>query len=223
LRDACDESGELISFTTTTSTGAKTKTAVLGVGVKTIAITRDDVEQTWPPLQCEASVQSCLDALPSGATDAEACGAWYPVTRCALPWRSVQLFSSPDDLTALVNARASVTAALPQWKQVNYRAYGAQDFVPNTKVASVLNGWKRLEPYGDLVDTGPRTAAQVKTELTAFGGHAETLITATQQTVLQQSFVAQRYERANGTIVMYALWFSGAARLTVLETIALQP
>ncbi|PZR07542.1 MAG: hypothetical protein DI536_27095 [Archangium gephyra] len=166
-------------------------------------------------LSVRPAVQSCLDALSSN--DSEACGAWYPVTRCVLPWRGVQLFDTPDDVTALVNATASINAQLPAGKSVAWRGYGTQDVLRAVDLPRVINGWKAREPYGDLVNTGSITATALKNELTAFG-NAQALIPATQQVVYQQSFVAQRFERNGGKTKLYLLFFASAARVTVLET-----
>lgn len=215
LRAASDEGNEPVTFVTTTGTGPKTKKVTLGVAVKTLELQRGDAYENWPPLQCAPAVQSCLDALSSN--DSEACGAWYPVTRCVLPWRGVQLFDTPDDVTALVNATASINAQLPAGKSVAWRGYGTQDVLRAVDLPRVINGWKAREPYGDLVNTGSITATALKNELTAFG-NAQALIPATQQVVYQQSFVAQRFERNGGKTKLYLLFFASAARVTVLET-----
>ncbi|MGV3621545.1 MAG: hypothetical protein ACO1OB_12045 [Archangium sp.] len=215
LRNASDEVNEPVTFVTTTSTGPKTKKVTLGVSVKTLELQRGDAYENWPPLQCTPAVQSCLDGLTSN--DAERCGGWYPVTRCVLPWRGVQLFNTPDDVTALVNATTSINAQLPVGKSVTWRGYGLQDILRPADLPKVVNGWKAREPYGDLVNTGSISATVLRNELTAFG-NAQSLITATQQVVYQQSFVAQRFERNGGKTKLYLLFFAGTARVTVLET-----
>lgn len=221
LRGACDEAGEKVTFKTTTSTGVKTKTLALGVAVKTVELTRADVETTWPPVQCAATVQSCLDALPAGATDAESCGTWYQVSRCQLPWRGASLFPSPDDLTALTTATGQVNDQLPHWKQAAFRAYGVNGVSSPSAIAKVLAAWKVTEPYGDLVDAGAVTAGQLNTQLAAFG-NAQRLVPAAQQVVYQQSFTAWRFTRGAG-VSLYALYFASAARLVILETTELVP
>lgn len=221
LRDAANEAGELVRFSATTATGPKVKTAALGVAVKTLALTRNDVELQFPPLQCAESVQACLNALPSGALDSESCGAWYAVTRCSLPWRRAEMISSPDDLTALVQARDAVNAQLPWTKQVSFRAYATLDRVPLSQVSKVWLGWRVKEGVTDLVDVGDATEAQVKAALKAFG-NAESMVPAAQKVVSQQSFVARRYVRGQSGVV-YALYFSNAARLVLIETNELLP
>lgn len=215
LRAASDEINEPVTFVTTTSTGPKTKKVTLGVSVKTLELQRGDAYENWPPLQCTPAVQSCLDGLTSN--DSEACGGWYPVTRCVLPWRGVQLFNTPDDVTALVNATTAINAQLPAGKSVAWRGYGMQDILRAADLPKVINGWKAREPYGDLVNTGTITPTALRNELTAFG-NAQALIPATQQVVYQQSFVAQRFERNGGKTKLYLLFFASAARVTVLET-----
>lgn len=184
--------------------------------VSSFELKRGDVEQNWPPLVCTAAMQACLDAQPSSVTDSEACGTYYPLNRCRIPWRGVTLFGSPDDLTALNQAKASLNASLPATLRVDYRAYGVMEKVSPTQLARVLAGWKSKEPYGDLEDGGSVTATAVKNQLTAFG-QAQSLIPAAQQVVYQQSFVAWRYTRPGGT-TLYALFFSSASRLIILET-----
>lgn len=210
-----------VTFTATTATGPKVKTATLGVAVKTFALTRGDVESVFPPLQCSATVQACLNALPAGSLDSESCGTWYPVTRCSLPWRRVEMISSPDDLTALVQARDAVNAQLPSTKQVSFRAYATLDRVPLSQVSKVWLGWRAKEGVTDLVDVGDATETQVKAALKAFG-NAEPMVPAAQKVVYQQSFVARRYVRGQSGVV-YALYFSNAARLVLIETNELLP
>lgn len=217
LRGASDELNEPVSFVTTTATGPKLKKVTLGVSVKTLEISRADAYEVWPSLECQAPVQACLDALPAGVVDSEVCGSYYPVKRCQLPWRGVQLFNSPDDVTALNAAITSIAAQLPAGKTVAYRAYGTPDIMRNADLPRVLNGWKSREVYGDLVDLGSVTQTALRNELTSFG-NAQSLIPAAQQVVYQQSFVAQRYSRNGGTTKLYVLFFASAARVVVFET-----
>ncbi len=217
LRAAADEVNEPVSFVATTGTGPKLKKVTLGMSVKTLELSRESPEAVWPSLECQAPVQACLDALPPGVVDSEACGAYYPVKRCQLPWRAVQFFNSPDDVTALETAIAAISAQLPAGKTVAYRAYGMQDIMRNADFPRVLNGWRAREVYGDLVDLGAVTQTALRNELTAFGT-AQSLIPAAQQVVYQQSFVAQRFSRNGGRTKLYVLFFSSAARVVVFET-----
>jgi len=61
----------------------------------------------------------------------------------------------------------------------------------------------------------------VKAALKAFG-NAEPMVPAAQKVVYQQSFVARRYVRGQSGVV-YALYFSNAARLVLIETNELLP
>lgn len=217
LRAACDEAGEQVTFSAAASTGVKVKKATLGVAVKTFGLTRADVYETYPQVTCTPEVQACLDGLPAGTTDSERCGTWYQVRRCTLPWQKVNLFASPDDLTALTQARDAANAQLPAGKRTAFKAWGVMESVSAANVALVLNSWKTAEATAaGLVDAGPVSEAQVRAELKTFG-NADPLVTAAQTVVYQQSLVARRYLRGT-TGVVYVLYFSGAQRLVVLET-----
>lgn len=222
MRAASDSLSDNVTFTINPASGTKVKRVTLAVGVKGIELNRGDAYELWPSLSCTPAVQSCLDAMPAGAIDSEACGTWYPVMRCQVPWRGVQLFNTPDDVSALTTAVSTIQAQLPSYKWVAFRGYGTPDVMRNADFPKVLSGWKSREPYGDLVDVGDLTATALRNELRAFG-NAESLITATQQTVLQQSFVARKFQRSNGTIALYVIFSATAARVTVLETGSLQP
>jgi hypothetical protein len=63
--------------------GLHTKTARLGLRLRSLGLTAGDPYEVWPPPVCEDEVRACLDALPSGTLDLSSCGEAIAVRACA--------------------------------------------------------------------------------------------------------------------------------------------
>ncbi len=206
--DAPATNAKRVQFKATAPTGTlRTKTATLSAAVRKIALTTGDPYEVWPAASCTPEVKACLEATPIGTTDFGACGTYRQVSRCGLPHQVPALFASPDDLTALTQALAAIIP--PSGKSVSFSAYGLFDN-RNVTVDLAARGWMQQANVAGTLGA-VLTPGQVNTLLD--GWNARSLVPATQQTVLQQSFKAIRVDSAQGTHIV--LLFTSASRVTV--------
>jgi hypothetical protein len=186
----------------------RSKLAVLAATVKAIDLTMADPYEVWPPTRCPTAVRTCLDATPVGATDFGDCGSFREVSVCGLPNQVTQLYPSPDDLTALTQARAALQ--VPAGKSVTFAAYGTSN-TRSVPMELVAEGWRRTT--NSTATVGPTlTAGQVNTLLD--GWNARSMVPAAQRVVLQNSFRAIRLDEPGATHVV--LLFQSAFRMVVV-------
>lgn len=195
--------------------GTDVKTAQFTFAVTNLELKRTaDAYATWPTsFACASAVQQCLNGIPA-APDFEACGTYRQVQRCNIPSNLPNLGGSPDGRAAITSALADINAALPAERQVTSNGFYVQMPVGGAKpsMAQVVAAWQKMEMTVTVFEAD-LTAGQLNTDLDAFG--ARTLVPAVQQTVLQQSFKAQRL--VSQTAKYELVYFSGAARLEVIR------
>jgi hypothetical protein len=62
--------------------GRHTKTARLGLRLRSLGLTAEDPYEVWPPPTCTDEVRACLEALPEGTLDLSSCGEAIEVRVC---------------------------------------------------------------------------------------------------------------------------------------------
>lgn len=195
--------------------GTETKTAGITLAVTQLELKRtDDAYATWPtPFSCSVQAQACLNASPTAA-DFEACGTYRQVSRCNIPSNLPKLGNSPDERSKIVNALATINAALPAERQVTSNGFYVENPYGGAKpsIAQVVQAWQKME-MTVTVSEGELTAGQVNTDLDVL--KAKAIVPAIQGTVLQQSFKAVRL--VSQTAKYELLYFSGAARVEVVR------
>jgi hypothetical protein len=208
--DVPGRNADQVEFTGQSTTGQiRTKLSVLGVTVKTLALTTDDPYQVWPSARCPTAVRACLNATPVGATDFGDCGSYREVNACGLPNQIPALFPSPDDLTPLNQALAALQT--PAGKTVSYSVYGLHS-TRNVTPELAARAW--LDQTSTVATPGATlTPGQVNTLLD--GWRARTMVPAAQKAMFQNTFRAIRLEGASETHVV--LLFSSAARIVVFS------
>ncbi len=223
---AANPPSDPVHFRYTDSGGVlREKTGALYPALMQLGITREDAYDVWPPPECEAAVQACLDTLGLIETDTEVCGSYRQTTRCNIRSILPTLGLAPDDRSALDAALMSVRAQLPANRIVGARNFYVQGRTDRpSSLAQVATALLVQEQLTTQPLEAPISTSALNQDLAGFG--AQGLVPAAQQVVFSNSFQAARvkYQRlvaagATQRTTLELLYFPGAARLVVLELV----